>query len=31
MTLKSVIKFVLETLLCGLIGLVFAILFYNAL
>jgi hypothetical protein len=31
MTLKSILKFILETIACGLIGLVFAILFYNAL
>jgi hypothetical protein len=31
MTLKSIVKFVFETIVCGLIGLVFAILFYNAL
>jgi hypothetical protein len=31
MTLKSILKFILETLVCMAIGLVFAILFYNAL
>jgi hypothetical protein len=31
MTLKSILKFILETIACGLIGLVFAVLFYNAL
>lgn len=31
MNSKAIIKFVLETIACGLIGLVFAILFYNAL
>ena len=31
MNSKSVLKFILETLVCMAIGLVFAILFYNAL
>jgi hypothetical protein len=31
MNSKSIIKFILETLVCMAIGLVFAILFYNAL
>jgi hypothetical protein len=31
MTLKSILKFILETLVCMAVGLVFAILFYNAL
>lgn len=31
MTLKSIVKFVLETLVCMAVGMIFAILFYNAL
>ena len=31
MNSKSIIKFILETLVCMAIGLVFAVLFYNAL
>jgi hypothetical protein len=31
MTLKSIVKFVLETLVCMAVGLAIAILFYNAL
>jgi hypothetical protein len=31
MTLKSIVKFVFETTVCGLIGLAIAVIFYNAL
>lgn len=31
MNSKSILKFILETIACGLIGLAIAILFYNAL
>lgn len=31
MNSKAILKFILETLICMAIGLVFAILFYNAL
>jgi hypothetical protein len=31
MNSKSVLKFILETLVCMAIGMIFAILFYNAL
>jgi hypothetical protein len=31
MNSKAIIKFVLETLACMAIGMIFAILFYNAL
>ena len=29
--MKSILKFILETLACMAIGMIFAILFYNAL
>jgi hypothetical protein len=31
MNSKAILKFILETLVCMAVGLVFAILFYNAL